>query len=139
MSLSINSIIWPKDNLAAQRHYVSYMIKVLSSLEIEYAGWERNPVHFVEGYIAGRCTSEQCRAEAIAWWSYIDYRGESRELRDPQVLMARLAICLLSIDEDKVGSLGESLSWFIEVLGFMGKNTRTAITIMAEHFEFQQR
>jgi len=115
------------------------MIKVLSSLEIEYAGWERNPVHFVEGYIAGRCTSEQCRAEAIAWWSYIDSRGESRELRDPQVLMARLAICLLSIDEDKVGSLGESLSWFIEVLGFMGKNTRTAITIMAEHFEFQQR
>jgi hypothetical protein len=139
MSLSINSIIWPKDNLAAQRHYVSYMIKVLSSLEIEYAGWERNPVHFVEGYIAGRCTSEQCRAEAIAWWSYIDSRGESRELRDPQVLMARLAICLLSIDEGKVGSLGESLSWFIEVLGFMGKNTRTAITIMAEHFEFQQR
>jgi hypothetical protein len=66
MSLSINSIIWPKDNLAAQRHYASYMIKVLNALEVEYAGWERNPVHFVEGYIAGRCTSEQCRAEAVA-------------------------------------------------------------------------
>lgn len=139
MSLSINSIIWPKDNLAAQKHYVSYMIKVLNALEIEYAGWERDPVHFVEGYIAGTWTSELCRAEATAWWSLIDSRGESRELRDPQILMARLAICLLSIDEGKVGSLGESLSWFIEVLGFMGKNTRTAITIMAEHFEFQQR
>ena len=139
MSLSINSIIWPKDNLAARRHYASYMIKVLSALDIEYAGWERDPMRLVEGYIEGRYTSERCRAEAIAWWSYIDSRGESRELRDSQVLMARLAICLISIDEGKVDSLGESLSWFIEVLGFMGKNTRTAITIMAEDFEFQQR
>jgi len=139
MNVSINSIIWPKDNLGAQQHYVSYMIKVLSVLDIGYAGWERDPVHFAKGYIEGRYTSEQCRAEATAWWSYIDSRGSTRELRDPEVLMARLAICLLSINEDQVEGLGEALSWFIEVLGFMGEKTRTAITIMAEHFVFQQR
>lgn len=138
MKVNINSIIWPADNTSALRHHVDFLVKTLTVLDIKFTDWKNDPLELAKGYLEGRVTSKQCRAEAITWWDFIDSRGAIREFKNTKILMARLALCLLSIDEEKSSDLGEYLSWFIEVLGFMGANTRMAINIMAEHFEFRQ-
>jgi len=52
-------------------------------------------------------------------------------------LKARLAICLLSNDEDDISVLGDNLSWFLEVLGFLNVEPMKPIAMMREYFEFK--
>ena len=78
------------------------------------------------------------RSSVLRWLYWVDMatpymRCCTCSLRPP-ILMARLAICLLPVKEDSALSLGDDLSWFIEVLGFMGTDIDSAIDIMIEHF-----
>lgn len=67
----------------------------------------------------------------------IDEKGAVRAFQDRDVLMARLAICLLSNDEDDIAVLGDNLSWFFEVLGFLKVEPMKPIEMMKEYFEFK--
>lgn len=61
-----------------------------------------------------------------------------REFKDREVLIARLAICLLSNDEDDISVLGDNLSWFFEVLGFLRVDMKKPVEMMIEYFEFKE-
>jgi hypothetical protein len=51
--------------------------------------------------------------------------------------MARLALSVLSPAEENADSLGDQLSWFIEVIGFLGLDERCAVQMMDEWFSYK--
>lgn len=134
MSFTIASIKWPENNRDAIRLYLAYVIKVLDYLNIRFADCDHDPLELARSYISNKISSEKYEAETLAWWKKIDSQNAIREFQNENILMARLAICLLPVKEDSALSLGDDLSWFIEVLGFMGADIDSAIDIMIEHF-----
>lgn len=135
MNFTISSIDWPADAGDATRLYLGYVIQTLETLCITFPGGARDPVNMAKAYMDGTLSSEACQAESITGWKTIDAQEATREFRDPRVLLARLAICLLSIKEDGTSNLGEDLSWFIEVLDLMNADTDKAVEIMVAYFD----
>ncbi|MEQ9874097.1 hypothetical protein ABRP91_09600 [Pectobacterium brasiliense] len=135
MHFTIGSIIFPSDSKDATRLYLGFLIKTLHTLDIHFSGYGSDPLALAEKYVTGGITCEQCKAESLDWWRYIDSQDAVQAFHDRDVLMARLAICLLSFDENDASDLSESLSWFIEVIGFMEADVDKAIEIMINYFE----
>ncbi|MCK9796797.1 hypothetical protein M1B34_03310 [Pseudomonas sp. MAFF 302030] len=134
---NIGSIIRPTEKSDALKHQLGFLIKVLETLDIKFSGCENDPSYLVKKYIGGEIPIEECKAEASGWWAKIDEKGAIREFKDREVLIARLAICLLSNDEDDISILGDNLSWFFEVLGFLGVDMTKPVEMMIEYFEFK--
>jgi hypothetical protein len=140
--INIASIVWPDDKSAAVKLYLGFLVKVIESLHITFDvsnAPTSDPLSLVKGYLNGLVSEEERNAAALAWWSYLDSNEAIRDLQDKNALMARLAICLLSAKEKDVPELGEHLSWFLEVLGFLGVDIFSPINIMASYFDFSSR
>ncbi|MDZ4155925.1 MAG: hypothetical protein U1E09_05195 [Methylococcales bacterium] len=136
MTVNIASINWPKDHKVAVKLYRNFMVKVLELLNISFTHPENNPLELSKDYLNGKVSEEVLGNAAIFWWNYIDEKEGIRNFQDKDLLMARLAICLLSVKEIDFPVLGEHLSWFFEVLGFLGVDLREAINLMGTHFDF---
>lgn len=134
---NIGSIIRATESSAALKHQLGFLIKVLEELEIKFSDCEQDPLRLAKAYVAGEIPVERCKAQAAVWWAKIDEQGALRELKDREVLKARLAICLLANDEDDISVLGDNLSWFLEVLGFLNVEPMKPIAMMREYFEFK--
>jgi hypothetical protein len=46
------------------------------------------------------------RTSAILWWAYLDGNNLTRDLEGQESLMARIAICMLSVTKDEAKELG---------------------------------
>jgi hypothetical protein len=134
---NIGSIIRPTEKSDALKHQLGFFIDVLEMLDIKFSDCENDPLQLAKKYINGKVSIEECKVEASGWWAKIDEKGAVREFKDREVLIARLAICLLSNDEDNISILGDNLSWFFEVLGFLGVDMKKPVGMMIEYFEFK--
>ena len=135
---NIGSIVRPAEKSDALKHQLGFLIKVLETLDIKFSDCENDPLQLVKKYIDGEVSIEKCKVEASGWWAKIDEKGAIREFKDREVLIARLAICLLSNDEDDISILGDNLSWFFEVLGFLGVDMKKPVGMMINYFEFKE-
>ncbi|QNH78395.1 hypothetical protein GGD92_09130 [Pseudomonas protegens] len=136
-TFNVGSIVRTADSCAALKHQIGFLIQVLEALDIKFSDCEQDPLLLAKAYVAGDIPIEQCKAQASVWWAKIDEKGAVRAFQDRDVLMARLAICLLSNDEDDISVLGDNLSWFFEVLGFLNVEPMKPIEMMKEYFEFK--
>ncbi|MGY2442977.1 hypothetical protein [Pseudomonas sp. SDO52101_S400] len=134
---NVGAIVRPADSSEALKQQVGFLIKVLDALDITFSDCENDPLLLAKDYVDGRIPIESCKVEASVWWDKIDEDGAIRNLQDREVLLARLAICLLSNDEDDISVMGDNLSWFFEVLGFLKVDMKTPIKMMIEYFEFK--
>ena len=134
---NVGAIIRPSDNREALKQQIGFMVKVLDALDIKFSECENDPLRHAKDYVDGRIPIETCKAEAAVWWEKIDEKGAIRLFQDRDVLLARLAICLLSNDENDTSVMGDNLSWFFEVLGFLKVNMRMPMSMMIEYFEFK--
>jgi hypothetical protein len=134
---NVGAIIRPSDNREALKQQIGFLVKVLDALDIKFSDCENDPLRLAEDYVDGRIPIEACRAEAAVWWEKIDETGAIRLFQDRDVLLARLAICLLSNDENDTSVMGDNLSWFFEVLGFLKVDMTMPISMMIEYFEFK--
>mgnify|MGYP006154525583 FL=1 len=134
---NIGAIIRPAGNSDALKQQIGFLIKVLDALDIKFQDCENDPLHLAKDYVDGKISIETSKAEASIWWAKIDEKGAIRNFQDRDVLLARLAICLLSNDEDDTSAMGDNLSGFFEVLGFLKVDMTIPIKMMIEHFEFQ--
>src|SRR5262245_54128173 len=132
--MNIGSIIWPSEATAACQQYLKFVIRVVEGYGIVFPGPRASPLQAAQAYIAGTVSEDEYRAEAIAWWDELDSQGGIREFRERASLLIRLALCLLSATPDEAPRLGEHLSWFFQVLGFMGLDVREPIKMMRAHF-----
>lgn len=134
---NIGSIVRAADNCTALKHQIGFLIKVLDELGFKFSDCENDPLRLARAYVAGEIPIEQCKAQVAGWWAKIDEKEAIRPFHDREVLMARLAICLLSNDEDDVSVMGDNLSWFLEVLGFLNVEPSKPFEMMKEYFEFK--
>ena len=132
--MNIGSIIWPKDPRAACNQYLDYMLQVITKLGITFPARRPDPVVVARRYSAGEASEVEYRAEADAWWDLLYATGQITTIRDPDVFVMRLAICLLSVTPDQAHCLGEHLSWFQELLERMGVDLGEPSALMARHF-----
>lgn len=132
---SIGSISWPKDAGESVRLLLLYMSNVVWHLGISFGTSAFDPMTIVKRFLAGEHVEEDRRAALAHWWSIVDKEG-IRDLQGRGVLIARLAICLLSPSPNESWDFGEQLSWFLEVLGFLGADIDGAIDAMEAHFDF---
>ena len=135
MNKSIAAISWPTNASEAVRLFLSYMIKVIEQLGISFGLSTHDPMVAVKELLAGKLSEDDRDSNLTYWWSVVDDRGV-RNFESKDVLIARLAVCLLSPNQEKTLDLGEQLSWFLEVLGMLGADVEIAIDIMEQHFMF---
>ena len=135
MSKPIGSIVWPESACDSVRLLRMYMLAIVEQLPLTLGSRSADPEPIVEGLLDGK-VSEKDRQSALAgWWKIVEERG-IQNFKSSEALIGRLAICLLSPSEDQPSELGEQLSWFLEVLGFLGQDVDKAIEVMGRHFEF---
>ena len=135
--MNINSIVWPSSKKLAVSHYLNFLIKVLDLEGIKFPDKFEDPIGVTKGYLSGKVSTDELREEANKWWSYIDSTNKIRDFSSQNALIARMAICLLSVTEEDYEELGEHLSWFFEVLGNYGIGLSKPLELMSEHFEFK--
>jgi hypothetical protein len=134
--MNIGSIIWPQDAWTACKLYLDFSLQVVSKLGIVFPSTRPDPRVVARQYMDGEISEEEYRAEAVAWWDTLKATGQITKFQDPAVLLMRMAICLLSVTPDEAPRLGDHLSWFLELLEFMGKDLRDPHAMMARHFVF---
>lgn len=138
MNKAIGSIAWPSDARDSIHLLQRFMLEVVERLGIAFDPLANDPRVIVRGILSGELGSAERRSALAYWWSIVDEKG-IRDLQSRDALVARLAICLLSPSEDEAWNLSEQLSWFIEVLGFLGADVDNAIDAMEKHFNFASR
>jgi len=111
------------------------MLTVIGQLGISFESSIYDPAAVVGGLLSGRLSQDDRRAALAHWWKVVDEKG-IRDLHSADVLIARLAICLLSPSDEEAWSLSDQLSWFLEVLGLLGADVDKAIAVMEESFDF---
>jgi hypothetical protein len=84
-------------------------------------------------YLRGEVSDEVYFAARDPWWAFLE-GPQLGNFRDPEVLLARLALCLLYATPDEAPRLAEPLSWFFEVLELMGKDVREPEAMIARYF-----
>ncbi|MGJ0626419.1 hypothetical protein [Xenorhabdus bovienii] len=139
MTVSIGLIKWPEDSKSCVQLYLNFLLKVTDMLNITFEGCENDPIQITREYLKDSKTEDEREAALSFWWNYVDSNDGIRNFKDKPLVMARLAICFLSIKEKDIPEIGEHLSWFIEVLGFLGLNLSKVIVFMGEYFEFNSR
>lgn len=133
----INSIVRPAGDSNAFKHQLGFFVSVLDALEIYFSDDENDPRQLINDYIHDRIPIETLTDKASVWWSFIDDRAAMREFRERNILMARLAICLLYQDDTNDSALGDNLSWFLEVLDALGIDTNIPTNMMIRYFEYR--
>lgn len=135
MNKSIGSIAWPEDPGESRRLLSTYMVEVVESLGISFGISPYEPLSVVNGLRTGEMSGDDGRAAMAYWWGCIDQYG-IRNFESKEALIARLAICLLTPSQQETWDFGDQLSWFLEVLGFLGEDVDKSIALMEEHFDF---
>ncbi|WPH17802.1 hypothetical protein [Variovorax paradoxus] len=131
----ISAISWPPERGNAVNELQRYMLAVVDQLGIEFETSTDSPVALVNQIIDGSATESERQTALADWWGLIDEKG-IRDLSSRDLLIARLAVSLLSPTAVDSHNLGEQLSWFLEVLGFLGLDVDKAIDVMQVHFDF---
>ena len=131
----ISAISWPLERSDSVRLLQHYMLAVADQLEIDFGRSSDSPIALVKRLIAGTSTESERQAALTHWWGLIDEKG-IRDFSSKDVLSARLVVSLLSPTANDALDLGEQLSWFLEVLGFLGLDVDKAIDPMQAHFDF---
>jgi hypothetical protein len=133
--MNIGSIVWPKDTTAACNRYLDFIMKVIDKIGIVFPDTRLDPRIVARRYIDGHIAEEVYRAEAVAWWDLLDaMEGGGGFSRKPSALLARLAISLLSVTPDEAPRLAEHLSWFFQIVGFMGVKPELPLAMMEKYF-----
>ncbi|POA46547.1 hypothetical protein C1893_19580 [Pseudomonas sp. MPR-ANC1] len=133
---NMNGIIRSNNSSIARKHQLTFFLKVLHALNIKFANCKHDPMHLAQEYIDGKITTKILKAESSIWWAKIDEHEAIRNFRERKNLMARLALCLLMSEREDVSELGDDLSWFLEVLGFLGAGMKPT-ELMIEYFDFR--
>ena len=133
----IGLIDWPLVNKDKRKLFLDYQIKIFDKLNINFNGYEKNPIEVAKLYIEDKVSNEAYNKNVDYWWEIIDKANAIRNFSDKDILMARVALCIL-IKDDFLLQIGENLSWFLELINFLGYDLDLPIEIMRNHFPFNK-
>lgn len=132
--MNTNSIKWPQNDKEAIFHFLNFQLMILREFELNFSNYPSDPIKIVEDYLNENIEQERYENSAGEWWDYLDKNEKSRDFQSNEALMTRLALCLLSVKREDVLKLNEHVSWFLEVLGFMGLDMKKVLKMYIEYF-----
>jgi hypothetical protein len=130
-------IEWPADPQEACAHYLEFAIATVDALGIEFSGARVDPRLVARQYVERTMSEDEYRSERAWWWDRVDAAGGIRDLSDRETQHARLALCLLGATPDQASQLGDKLSWFLEVLGFLGFKAKVTDPMVESYFTYR--
>lgn len=136
MSKSINSIVWPENPIDAVKKYMRFILIACEAFNVDFIDIKENPLRLANRFLAGEISFDVMNNACVFWWDIVDNKG-IRDFSDKDVLNARVAICILSLNEKSFTELGQHLSWFIEIMGFAGFDESELIKIYVDYFTFK--
>lgn len=131
----ISNINWPNNSEDRVALYLRFMLLVIDDLDINFPEELGDPVGIAKSFLLGDVSRKFYDDSSATYWRYIETKDALREFSDKKILLARLAISLLSANKD-VEEMGEKLSWFFEVLDYLGLDSDKALNTMRQHFTF---
>ncbi|AUI87726.1 hypothetical protein BS333_15080 [Vibrio azureus] len=132
--MTIGTIDWPEEPKMAIELYLNFVIRIIKENNLIFPTQFKDPIVITQRYLEESISVEEYKEAVVEWWDYIDTNGFIREFSDRNALVARVAICLLSVTAEDVPELGQHLSWFFELLDKLGINTDCPTNQMYEHF-----
>lgn len=136
--MNIGNIIWPNDNQTALNHYLNFLIEALNNEDIVFPDVTENPIAITKAYLSRQISDNQRKEANRAWWSYLENNDLFRNFSKKEAVAGRIAICLLSSTPENKATLGDSLSWFLEMLWSYGVDTTKTLEKMREYFDFDK-
>jgi hypothetical protein len=131
--MNIGDIIWPTPASAACKHYLRFMLLVVDELGITFENDSApDPLPIARAYLAGEIAEPEYERASGAWLLNIEAAGGS--MGSPAVLKAHIALSLLGALEETVEYIGDSLSWFLQVLAMMGYDGKQLTARMDAYF-----
>jgi hypothetical protein len=130
-------IAWPADPREGCAHYLSFATSVIDAFGLEFDAARADPRLVARHYVDGSISEDEYRAEALWWWERVEAIGGVRDFSDPETLRARLALCLLGATPDRAPLLGDMLSWFLELLCFLGFKAERVDPMVERYFTYR--
>ena len=131
--MNIGEIIWPTPASAACKHYLRFMLLVVDEIGITFENDSApDPLPIARAYLAGEISEQEYKRPSGDWLLNIEAAGGS--MGSPAVLKAHTALSLLGALEETVEYIGDSLSWFLEVLEMMGYDGKRLSALMNAYF-----
>ena len=131
--MNIGEIIWPTPASAACKHYLRFMLLVVDELGITFENDPPpDPLPVARAYLAGEISEKEYERASGDWLLNIEAAGGSMD--NPAVLEAHIALSLLGALEETVEYIGDSVSWFLQVLAMMGYDGRRLSALMNAYF-----
>lgn len=135
MNFSIGSIKWPASDSEALFEYLGFLVLSAEKLGVVFPADKLNPISLAKGYIQGAVSMGQMSSAAEIWWDKINTEEGLRDFHGREALLARVALCFLSVKSFDSESLNEALSWYLQFLGRSGFNEGVAISLMKSYFK----
>ncbi|WP_157379467.1 hypothetical protein [Burkholderia ubonensis] len=136
--MNIGDIEWPADGKAAVAYYLGFLVELMRFHSLDYSSFDHDPLAMTDRYLHGLVSEEDRKGKVSEWWDYIERSGYFRDFRTPNALMARLALSLLSVDEESVKNkdeMADRISWVLQFCGFLGKDPEKSIELMNSYFK----
>lgn len=133
-------IIWPNSNREKINLFLSYQLKVIKELKIDFIKHSDNPIKFAELFLSNNLIQSELICQVEYWWEILNSRETEigiRNSNDAKVIEARIALGLLPVNESYVSDIDFSLSWFLQLLEKGGYDLDVPELIMSQMFSFK--
>ncbi len=136
MSRMIENIEWPKRREDITFLILSYKIKVIEELNVNFPKDIDNPLIIAKSFASGEISLEQYNECYENTFDYIDKKFGFRNF-DQETLIYRLGLNLLSAHENH-DELTVAIDWFIDLIARIGLDLSCGEKIMNKYFTFKE-
>jgi|GEM_PF-3814641 len=144
MSPTYDRIVWPAKPEDAHHLYIGFALQVIHALGMDFSkipDAPNNPIEIASLYLADMMTIAQMSAAANQWWDYLYLKNltsgyGTKAFRDRNTLMARFALCLLSLYGRRAQDYSQLVQWTLEYAQHWDGSDKRAMQIMQGYFMF---
>lgn len=111
--MNLGDIRWPASPDEAATRYLAFVVQVVQWSGLTFDE-KPSPLELANKRLSGAIAWPEYAAHADRWWGKVE-SAQFRGTGTPGLLMARLALCILTVKPTGSGH-EEELSWFLQVL-----------------------
>ena len=116
MSFEISLVQWPADPEATAKLVVSCLLSAMRRLDAQLGVPVDESLELASRFVRGEATDLEVENVRASLWDFIHSRNGLVNFQDRDLLLARLALCLLPPGDTDRANLEEKLAFFLEVL-----------------------
>lgn len=120
------SFVWPSDDAEVDKLLVSSYLSAIASLSMNVGPRLEEAIAMAQRVVAGNSDERERETALAECWDWLRIGTRIVDLRNREVLEARLAIMLLDGRPMRIDDRLECLSWFVEVIWLLHEDVAVA-------------